>query len=343
MAKPTAKSTVGQMKEYIRLKKLNKAPILLGMKRAELIAGLRKLGHWDAQHDKPSAKVPAPKKPAPKKDDEVRAGDKSARPRVDPKKLVVIKKPEAPKKEAPAPKKRSSPMEDKFEAYRVEALGMLAKIRDRMSPNHIALAEKLLKNRKQLLIKGPKLTPTHFEFDSLRRVARLPFWDEHKYELMKKEAPANFFVEVDLKEFDKARADKARAPKAVPKPAPKKEAPKKAPAKDKASIRKQLKKELGKLLTRNILSNTKNYPQFGTAMNIPPRPEDKYQFFGDRVTLKDVEPKIKAIKEALSKELLDQFRVQFISGAKSNDAELLYDFKTDTIIYTQDNKKKAGK
>ena len=70
MAKPTAKSTVGQMKEYIRLKKLNKAPILLGMKRAELIAGLRKLGHWDAQHDKPSAKVPAPKavpKPAPKR------------------------------------------------------------------------------------------------------------------------------------------------------------------------------------------------------------------------------------------------------------------------------------
>ena len=338
MAKPTAKSTVGQMKEYIRLKKLNKAPILLGMKRAELIAGLRKLGHWDAQHDKPSAKVPAPKKPAPKKDDEVRAGDKSARPRVDPKKLVVIKKPEAP---APAPKKRPK-NKDKFEAYRVEALGMLAKIRDRMSPNHIALAEKLLKNRKQLLIKGPKLTPTHFEFDSLRRVARLPFWDEHKYELIKKpEAPA--FVEVDLKEFDKARADKARAPKAVPKPAPKKEAPKKAPAKDKESIRKQLKKELGKLLTRNILSNTKNYPQFGTAMHIPPRPEDKYQFFGDRVTLKDVEPKIKAIKEALSKELLDQFRVQFISGHGSNDAELLYDFKTDTIISTQDKKKKKAR
>ena len=41
MAKPTAKSTVSQMKDYIRANRLNKAPILLGMKRADLIAGLR--------------------------------------------------------------------------------------------------------------------------------------------------------------------------------------------------------------------------------------------------------------------------------------------------------------
>ena len=52
-------------------------------------------------------KKPVPKKPAPKKEDEVRAGDKSARPRVDPKKLVVIKKPEAP-----APKKPEAPAKD---------------------------------------------------------------------------------------------------------------------------------------------------------------------------------------------------------------------------------------
>jgi hypothetical protein len=70
MVKPTAKSTVAQMKQYIRDNKLNKAPILLGMKRAELITHLRKMGHYDSQHDKPSAKVPAPKavpKPAPKR------------------------------------------------------------------------------------------------------------------------------------------------------------------------------------------------------------------------------------------------------------------------------------
>jgi hypothetical protein len=44
MAKPTAKSTVSAMKDYIRVNKLNKAPIRLGMKRDELIAGLRKYG-----------------------------------------------------------------------------------------------------------------------------------------------------------------------------------------------------------------------------------------------------------------------------------------------------------
>ena len=65
MAKPTAKSTVSQMKDYIRANRLNKAPIRLGMKRDELIAGLRKLGHWDAQHDGTAPKRKSPKKPAP--------------------------------------------------------------------------------------------------------------------------------------------------------------------------------------------------------------------------------------------------------------------------------------
>lgn len=81
MVKPTAKSTVKEMKDYIRTNDLNKAPIRIGMKRADLIAGLRKLGHYDSRHDKPGAKAPvqaiadrpaqAParkKKPAPKKE-----------------------------------------------------------------------------------------------------------------------------------------------------------------------------------------------------------------------------------------------------------------------------------
>ena len=264
MAKPTARSTVSAMKDYIRANRLNKAPILLGMKREELIAGLRKLGHWDAQHDgtAPKRKAPAPRKPkapapkapvraiadrpaparapaqAPKKEDKrggefepyrVEALDLLAKisDRLHPedlrlalrhlkdRKSMLIKNPkltsthfeyetlgrtqrtpywtemrfELKPAQAPAPKKRSN-MEDNFEAYRVEALGMLAKIRDRMSPEHIASAEKLLKNRKSLLIKEPKLTPTHFEFDSKSRVGRSPWWYDHKYELMKKEAPA---------------------------------------------------------------------------------------------------------------------------------------------------------
>ena len=55
MAKPTAKSTVNEMRKYIRDNKLKKDNIYLGLRRAELIAALRRFGHWDSQHDKPSA------------------------------------------------------------------------------------------------------------------------------------------------------------------------------------------------------------------------------------------------------------------------------------------------
>ena len=45
--KPNSKFTVKKMKEYIRQEKLNKNPyIKLSMRRAELIEGLRKVGHW---------------------------------------------------------------------------------------------------------------------------------------------------------------------------------------------------------------------------------------------------------------------------------------------------------
>ena len=112
MAKPTAKSTVVQMRQYIRDNKLNKQPIRLGMKRAELIAHLRKMGHYDSQHDKPSAKLPAPKavpKPAPKrkvlkKAQEV-GGEGSG---VMPNPPLPKKKAPAPKKKAPEPKKKAA-------------------------------------------------------------------------------------------------------------------------------------------------------------------------------------------------------------------------------------------
>jgi len=62
MSKPNVTFTVKQMKDYIRQKKLNPA-IKLSMRRAELIEGLKKAGHWDSSADPP----PTPKKSTPKK------------------------------------------------------------------------------------------------------------------------------------------------------------------------------------------------------------------------------------------------------------------------------------
>jgi len=39
------------MKAYVREKKLNKPEIRLTMKKSELIAGLKKHGHWDHKSD----------------------------------------------------------------------------------------------------------------------------------------------------------------------------------------------------------------------------------------------------------------------------------------------------
>ena len=47
MSKPTAHSTLKEMKAYIRSKKLNKAPVRLGMRRPEMIKALRSIGHYD--------------------------------------------------------------------------------------------------------------------------------------------------------------------------------------------------------------------------------------------------------------------------------------------------------
>ena len=65
MEKPHAKSTLAEMKAYIRAKKLNTPDIRLGMKKAEMVAALKKMGHWDPKHDGASAKKSAPKKKGP--------------------------------------------------------------------------------------------------------------------------------------------------------------------------------------------------------------------------------------------------------------------------------------
>jgi hypothetical protein len=67
MAKPHSQMTLPQLKEYIRTHKLNKPEVRLGMKKADMVAGLKKIGHWDYSKDKNRPK-PAPKKAPPKKE-----------------------------------------------------------------------------------------------------------------------------------------------------------------------------------------------------------------------------------------------------------------------------------
>ena len=68
MSKPHAKSTMKEMKDYIRKNKLNKAQIKLTMRKPEMISALKITGHWDSKfgggnfRQKTPATKPAPKK-----------------------------------------------------------------------------------------------------------------------------------------------------------------------------------------------------------------------------------------------------------------------------------------
>jgi len=157
---------------------------------------------------------------------------------------------------------------------------------------------------------------------------KIDHWEEvEKKKRVVTKLQSKGLLQIGKKPDKPARIDTSNKNKGkVLKSEPKKELSKK-------EIVKQFKKELGKLLHRTLQSNTKNYPDFGTAMNFPNK-------IGDKVSLEDAEPKIKEIESALSKELLDKLRVLFIAGKGSNDAELLYDFKTKKVIFTKDNKKK---
>lgn len=57
MTKPNEKFTVVMMKKYIRTNKLNHPDVKLGMKRADMIAGLQKIGHWDYRSQKGQTNV----------------------------------------------------------------------------------------------------------------------------------------------------------------------------------------------------------------------------------------------------------------------------------------------
>jgi len=64
MPKPNSSMTVSQMKAYIRQHKVNHPEVKLGMKRGDMIAGLKKAGHWDNSESK--TRPPKTKKPAKK-------------------------------------------------------------------------------------------------------------------------------------------------------------------------------------------------------------------------------------------------------------------------------------
>ena len=68
---PNDTYTVKRMKIYIRTHKLNRPDVKLGMKRQDLINGLKKAGHWDTTFSskarKPVARMGRPKKPPARK------------------------------------------------------------------------------------------------------------------------------------------------------------------------------------------------------------------------------------------------------------------------------------
>ena len=64
---PNGTYTVKRMKTYIRTHELNRPDVKLGMKRQDLINGLKKAGHWDtifsSKARKPVARMGRPTKP----------------------------------------------------------------------------------------------------------------------------------------------------------------------------------------------------------------------------------------------------------------------------------------
>jgi len=68
MSKPNSKSTLKEIRAYVREKRLNKPEIKLTMNKPELVAGLKKHGHWDHKGDaKEKLKAGGKKPPMTKK------------------------------------------------------------------------------------------------------------------------------------------------------------------------------------------------------------------------------------------------------------------------------------
>jgi hypothetical protein len=324
MAKPTARSTVSAMKDYIRANRLNKAPIRLGMKREELIAGLRKLGHWDAQHDgapAPRRKPPAPKKPVPK----------------------VPKAPAPPPKRArvvAGPVDLQGDRQDPGEGDRGEVRSVQKQRCDdqmREAKNYIELDERRY-TKPAMKYAGSDDNGSHFKqildfanYDRnvirIRNVCGIDHANTYQkaYAIYKKNG-------------DKYIPDKKpkapKKPKAIEDKAP---AKKEAPAGgDTAEIKRLLKAK--NITLDNVIKPTASRPYISTKvqLNLPQ---------GTELTIQKAVPTIEAINKAIPKKLLDQgFRVLFYT--MYSKGEVMYDFKpaSEGVVYTVDEKgvKRAG-
>ena len=59
MPKPNSSYTVKELKDYVKSHKLNHPEVKMSMKKAELQAGLKKIGHWSSKTTtKAKKKVP---------------------------------------------------------------------------------------------------------------------------------------------------------------------------------------------------------------------------------------------------------------------------------------------
>lgn len=89
MTKPNVNFTVNQMKDYIRSNKLNHPAVKLGMKRADMIAGLKTAGYWEETEKAKKTKA-KPKTATPKPEPETKTTIKKAPKKISKKKQKEI-------------------------------------------------------------------------------------------------------------------------------------------------------------------------------------------------------------------------------------------------------------
>jgi hypothetical protein len=120
MAKPNSTWNLTQLKHYVRERRLNKPEIRLTMRKGELVAGLKKHGHWEEGKKVAPAKKVAPKKVAPAKkaapkkketlyEKNMRQSKELEAKRGKPKLRTGHTQPPAPAKKKAAPAKKAGP------------------------------------------------------------------------------------------------------------------------------------------------------------------------------------------------------------------------------------------
>jgi hypothetical protein len=179
--------TVPQLKAYIRTHKLNRPEVRLGMKKADMVAGLKKIGHWDYSKDKDRPKLPPrtvkkkepAKKVAPKKAPVKKVAPKKETEKEQMKRLMKLartqaredlkEEEEAKKKKAVkkvAPKMGDDPAKDKryyesqLKYYKDFSLSELKKAEDNMSHAPEGMRNDIIRQSIKDLIKEKTKKPT---------------------------------------------------------------------------------------------------------------------------------------------------------------------------------------